>query len=222
MNVLAIETATEACSAALSTGGRITERYQVAPRRHAELILPMVDELLREAGLKLADLDGLAFGRGPGAFTGVRIATGVMQGLAFGADRPVVGVSTLAALAQGAAADCDHILSAVDARMGEVYWGAFQVNGQGLVRACGNELVCAPSEVETPAESVSWHGVGTGWGAYEAALREAMDNRVGEIDATRLPRARDVLVLALPEFHAGRGVPAEQALPVYLRDKVTG
>ena len=132
--LLAIDTSTEACSAALGIGGDVRERYEFAPRQHAELILPMVDALLAEGQIKLKDLDGLAFGRGPGAFTGVRIATGVIQGLAFGAGLPVVPVSSLAALAQGAAPGHSSIMSAFDARMGEVYWGAFAVDKQGLVR----------------------------------------------------------------------------------------
>lgn len=222
VNILAIETATEACSAALSVDGEVSERYQVAPRRHAELILPMVDDLLKQAGLKIGDMDGFAFGRGPGAFTGVRIATGVIQGLAFGVNRPVVGVSTLAALAQGAADDAPNILAAIDARMGEVYWGAFSIDSNGLAQARGQELVCAPGQVEIPEGDASWLGVGSGWSTYGDLLRQVVGDGISGAYPDRFPRAEDVLALALPEFEAGRSLSADQALPIYLRDKVTG
>ena len=153
MKLLAIDTATEACSAALYIDGNILEKYEVAPRQHAELILPMIDALLAEAELELASLDGLAFGRGPGAFTGVRIATGIVQGLAFASDLPVVPVSTLAAMAQGAANQSNTILSAIDARMGEIYWAIFTVGDDGLVKPQSDEQVTKPEvlniEIET-------------------------------------------------------------------------
>ena len=218
--LLAIDTSTEACSAALGIGGDVRERYEVAPRRHAELILPMVDALLAEEQLKLKDLDALAFGRGPGAFTGVRIATGVIQGLAFGAGLPVVPVSSLAALAQGAASGHTLIMSAFDARMGEIYWGAFEVGKDGLVRALNEEKVEKPDEVDLPDRN-GWFGVGTGWQKYGEVLKRRFGSRLTSFEWERYPRARDVLALALRDFAEGKTVSAEQALPVYLRNKVT-
>ena len=230
MNLLSLDTSTEACSAALSMGGRITERYELAPRRHAELILPMVDGLLREAGVTLRDLDALAFGRGPGAFTGVRIAAGVIQGLAFGAEKPVVPVSSLAALAQGVASGRPAhtlIMSAFDARMGEVYWGVYRVGEDGLVSLIGDEQVAKPGDVLIPVGSElklrpPMICVGSGWQSYESALRARCGNRNIEIIADRYPHARDVLALAQRDFAAGLAVQAEDAQPVYIRNKVTG
>jgi len=230
MNLLSLDTSTESCSAALSVGGRITERYEFAPRRHAELILPMVDALLREAGVTLRDLDALAFGCGPGAFTGVRIATGVIQGLAFGAEKPVVAVSSLAALAQGVAAGLPAgtlIMSAFDARMGEVYWGVYRVDEDGLVTLLGEESVAKPEQVSLPmgAEQQARPraiGVGSGWQTYDSRLRERCTGMDLEVIPDRFPHARDVLALAERDFAAGLAVTAENAQPVYLRNKVTG
>ena len=230
MNLLSLDTSTESCSAALSVDRRITERYEFAPRRHAELILPMVDGLLREAGVTLQDLDALAFGRGPGAFTGVRIATGVIQGLAFGAEKPVVAVSSLAALAQGVAAGRPAdtlIMSAFDARMGEVYWGVYRVGTDGLVSLAGLEQVAKPEQVIFPAESVhplraKMIGVGSGWQTYGPQLRAHCAGMDLEVIPDRFPHARDVLALAERDFAAGLAVPAEEAQPVYIRNKVTG
>jgi tRNA threonylcarbamoyladenosine biosynthesis protein TsaB len=220
MKLLAIETATDACSAALWVDGVLTTRHEVAPREHTRLILPMMDGLLADAGLRLADLDALAFGRGPGAFTGVRIAAAVIQGAAFAADLPVVPVSTLAALAQqGIDAGSPRVLAALDARMDEVYWGAFQADAEGLAVPVGAEQVIAPDAVPIP-EGDGWRGVGSGWAAYGDALRARLGNRVTEIDPDVLPAAAEVARLAVRDFAAGLAVPAEQALPVYLRDKV--
>ena len=221
MKLLAIETATEACSAALYMDGEITRRYAVEPRGHSELILSMMDELLAASGTGLTQLDALAFGRGPGSFTGVRIATGVVQGVALGAGLPVVPVSTLAALAQRyhEKTTARRILAAFDARVNEVYWAAYQVADAGLVELVGEEMVCAAEAVPVPAGG-DWQGVGTGWGTYEHALRRRLGTCLVAMNASLLCSAREVAVLGVAGFQGGQGVSAEHALPVYLRDEV--
>lgn len=220
MKILAIETATESCSAALLVGGAMSVRERIAPREHARLILAMCDELLAEAGLKPVDLDAVAFGRGPGSFTGVRVATGVIQGIAFAAELPVAPVSSLAALAQGAWRQdgAARILAAVDARMGEVYWGAYEVT-DGLVEPVVPETVVAPEAAPVP-EGEGWFGVGTGWGSYGEVLSDRVHGRLGAVAAERYPLAQDVARLAVRVVERGQTVPAEKALPVYLRDNV--
>jgi len=220
MKLLAIETATEACSAALCLDGAVSSRYEFAPRQHAELILTMVDSLLVEAGIKITALDFLAFGRGPGAFTGVRIATGVIQGLAFAADLPVVPISTLAVLAQGAAGQADYLLSAIDARMGEVYWGLFH-KCQEVVELLGEEAVSKPEQVQAAADQ-QWFGVGSGWRTYDKELRQALNGQLLDMQGDAYPQARDIIPLAIRAYDGGAAVPAAQAQPVYLRNKVTG
>jgi len=158
MKILALETATEACSAALNIDGEIRERFEIAPRGHSELILPMLESLLAEADIPLGQVDALAFGRGPGAFTGVRIGVGVAQGVAFGAELPVLPVSTLAALAQ--ATDAGQVLAALDARMDEVYWGRYRRDERGLMRLQGEECVAAP-EATPLAQGEDWLGAGS-------------------------------------------------------------
>lgn len=221
MKLLAIDTAAEACSAALFLDGETESRFVIAPRQHGELILGMLDELLTCAGLRLSDLDALAFGRGPGAFTGVRIATGVIQGVAFGADLPVVPVSDLAALAQRHFRENAHrrVLSAFDARMGEVYWGAFAIDSDRLARPVGSEQVAAPHQVSVP-EGEGWHGAGSGWASYGDALRQRVGAGLASMTPELLCHAQDVAVLGVAGFLEGQAVPAEQALPVYLRDQV--
>lgn len=219
MKLLGIETATEACSAALWLDGEVRERFELAPRRHAELILSMVDELLADAGMRLADLDGLAFGHGPGAFTGVRIATGVIQGLSLARELPVVGVSTLAALAQTLAANDKNILAALDARMGEVYWGTYQLDDSGSMRLVGHELVVAPESVPVP-DTDGWVGAGSGWSSHEAALTTRMGHHVTRIVPDAWPRAGGLLPIAAADFAAGLAVDAAAAQPVYLRNRV--
>jgi tRNA threonylcarbamoyladenosine biosynthesis protein TsaB len=221
MKLLAIDTSTDACSAALAIAGEIRERFELAPRRHAELILPMIDQLLSEAGLRVHDLNGLAFGRGPGAFTGLRVAAGVIQGLALGTGLPVAPVSTLAALAQQAYHITRHpnILAALDARMGEVYWGVFQVNEQGLVQHLQSECVCSPEKASVPDEG-DWVGVGPGWAAYAEVLKGRLAGRLNAIEPAYYPRAREVVILGQDVFNRGEAVTAEAAVPVYLRDEV--
>ena len=219
MNLLAIETATEICSAALNIGGRIVERSEIAPRRHAELILPMIESLLAEAGIARAQLDAIAVGRGPGAFTGVRLAIAVTQGLALALDIPVVPVSSLAALAQDAPDAGAAILAVIDARMGEVYAGAFRRGADGLVEAIGEESIGKADELILP-QSNQWCIVGTGWDAYRDGLTSRLPADPVFADGMSYPQAGAVAQLATPQFAAGRGVAPEQALPVYLRDKV--
>ncbi len=219
--LLAIDTSTEACSAALLCDGQVHARYQLAPREHGRLILNMIDEVLADAGLSLKQLDALAFGRGPGAFTGVRIATGVIQGLAFGADLPVLPVSSLAALAQGAARlhGATRALAALDARMGEIYWGVYQRDAAGSMVEIESERVCPAQSIEAPA-GTDWFGVGSGFAAYATILRERLGDSLAACAPDEYPQAQDVAVLGAAAFARGEAVSAELALPVYLRDNV--
>jgi len=216
---LALDASTEACSVAYCGEHGVTELFVEAPREHMQRLLPMVDEVLAGQGLALRDLDAIAFARGPGSFTGLRICLGVVQGLAFGANLPVIPVSTLAALAQSAldvhpVPAGARILSAIDARMDEVYWGRFECGVDGLVRALGDEQVSAPEQVIAPAPLC--FGIGSGWNYGARMPRDAC----AVIDAAALPRAGAVARLALPLWSAGAAVSAEEALPVYLRDNV--
>ena len=222
MRLLAIDTSGDACSAALLTETGLHQQLTPEPRRHADLILGMVAALLQEADLKLTELDALAFGRGPGSFTGVRIATAVIQGLAFGADLPVVPVSTLAGLAQGRhrRQGSRRCLAALDARMGEVYWGRYALDGQGLMHLVGPEVVSTPEGVELPQDG-GWEGVGSGWEAYGERLSRRLGERLIAVDPGALGEAQDLIPLAAAGLARGLGVAAELALPVYLRDQVT-
>ncbi|MEA3276108.1 MAG: tRNA (adenosine(37)-N6)-threonylcarbamoyltransferase complex dimerization subunit type 1 TsaB [Pseudomonadota bacterium] len=222
MKVLAIDASGESCSAALLLGSQLEQRLSREPRRHGELILAMMDDLLKQAGITLSVLDALAFGRGPGSFTGVRIATAVVQGAAFGADLPVVPVSTLAALAQGHFRTQGRVrsLPAFDARMGEVYWGCYVLGDTGLMQPVCEEQVAAPERVSVPADA-GWHGIGSGWAAHGEALCRRMGPRLQSVSMDGICESRDIAVLAAAEVTAGRFVTAERALPVYLRDRVT-
>ena len=220
MKLLAIDTATEACSAALHIDGVTTLKYEVVPRKHAELILTMVDELLSESSLSLRQLDALAFGRGPGAFTGVRIATGVIQGLSMSSDCPVVPVSTLAALAQGAISESKQIACAIDARMSEVYWGLYQANEDNIMQLVDEETVCLPDAVHIPA-SDGWLGVGSGWETYANELQTRLAGSLSGFRLGDYPSAEAICTLAVYAYKGGEFVDAAEAQPVYLRDKVT-
>lgn len=217
MKLLAFETSTEACSVALWLDGEVVERFEVAPRRHAELALPWADALLADAGVARAALDAIAVGRGPGAFTGVRLGLALAQGVALGLDRPLVPVSTLAALALPQAVGDAPVLAAIDARMGELYVGRFRRAGEGL-EVLAPEALLRPDDVVV--EDGGWHGAGTGFGAHEAALASRLQGAFVVIDPTALPHAADTARLAAIAFAAGGALPPERVEPAYLRDNV--
>jgi tRNA threonylcarbamoyladenosine biosynthesis protein TsaB len=217
MKLLAFELATEACSVALWLDGEVRERFELAPRRHAELALPWAEALLREAGVRRDELDAIAVGRGPGAFTGVRLAIAVAQGIALALDRPVVPVSTLAALALQARAS--RVLAAIDARMDEVYVAAFERRGDDIV-LLDRERVARPDAVALPDEANDWVGIGTGFGAVDGTLQRTLGSRFVRIDASALPHAADIARLGALAFRRGEGVAPERVEPAYLRDNV--
>jgi tRNA threonylcarbamoyladenosine biosynthesis protein TsaB len=219
MRLLALDTSTEACSVALLLDGEMRMRFELTERSHAELVLPMVESLLEEAGVGLADLDGLAFGRGPGAFTGLRIACGVVQGLALGAGLPVAPVSSLAAVAeQVPAAAGAAVLVCNDARMGEVYWGVFRREQDGGITPLWDEAVSAPDRVGVGVP-VAHHAAGNALPRYPALAQRLRAAGLQLRDGV-YPRADAIARLGAIELVAGRGVSAEQALPVYVRDDV--
>ncbi len=220
-NVLALDTATEALSVALQCGDRRFTHFEVAPRLHAQKILPLIDTVLTQAGITLAEVDAFVFGRGPGAFTGVRTAVAVVQGLAFSHRKPVYGVSTLMALAEGARRQhgVTDVLPAIDARMGEVYAAAYSYQA-GVWQLRSPEAVLQPGHFHF-GEAGNWFGCGTGWQVHGEAMRAGVSAALTiEGGDGRLPDAQDMLSIALPALLRGEGLPAEQALPVYLRDQV--
>lgn len=220
MKLLALETSTDQCSVALLTDGEVRERVQSAAHAHAELILPMVESLLAESQCSLRQLDALAFGRGPGAFTGVRVATAVVQGLAFGAERPVVPVSDLMAVAASAHRrhGAHRVLACLDARLQEVYWCAYEVTAPDQLRECVAEQLGGAELVRPPAGY--WFGAGSGFAAYRSQLQAGLGQNLDGVDTTLRPAARDIASLAARLFAEGHAVSAEAALPVYLRDQV--
>ena len=229
VTLLALDTATEACSVALLRGGEKTHLAQFAQREHTKHILPMVDEILTQAGITLHQVDALVFGRGPGSFTGVRIGAGIAQGLAFGAALPVIPVSNLAAMAQAAYVQyqAENVLTAIDARMNEVYFAQWQaqkvrsdfgefLDWQPIIA----EQVCSPSNViEQVARQHHENAVlaGTGWAAYPE-LNEA---NLGKATEITLPSALYMLDLALPKWFAGETISPLEIEPIYLRNEVT-
>ena len=215
--LLALDTATEACSVALLHVGRVPGLNAGIARLHSQRLLAMKQRMVAYAVVALSAVDAIAFGRGPGAFTGVRIAIGVVQGLAFALERPVLPVSNLAALAQGALRHhgVQQVAAAIDARMDEVYWGCYQAQ-EGEMRLLGQEQVLAPERaVLVPGSQGQWYGAGTGW-----SLRERIGASVTACDPAQLPDALDILHLATGAWARGEAVVAEQAQPVYLRDNV--
>ena len=217
--ILAIETSSEACSAALWQNGAVIERYEVVPQAHAKLLLGMIDSLLKEAGITLDQISAFAFGKGPGSFTGLRIAAGIIQGLAFGVNRPVIGISTLKALASSTfeALNSKQILVALDARMKEIYWGFYEMNDQEIV-ASVEERVESPVSLQLSEEMIGL-AVGTGFINYHDSLKARYPALQIETSIC-YPSAKEVAKLASIELQNNNVVSPALALPVYLRDQV--
>ena len=222
MRILAIDTTTEACSVALWNDGTTFAHFEECPREHTQRILPLVKPILTEGNTSLTDLDALAYGRGPGSFTGVRIGIGIAQGLALGADLPMIGVSTLATMAQGAwrMTGATRVLAAIDARMGEVYWAEYTRDENGVWHGEETEAVLKPEAVTGRLKQLSgeWATVGTGWPAWPEM---AKDTGLTLVDGNMLlPAAEDMLPIACQLLAAGKTVAVEHAEPVYLRNTV--
>ena len=216
MKILAIETSTELCSAALWLDGDTDAREVIAGVRNSELVLPLVDALLVAHGLAAGDLDGIAFGAGPGSFTGLRIACGVAQGIAFGAGLPVVGVGTLLALA--AAVRAERVVCCLDARMGEIYHGAYVKSRDGW-QVVHEPSLCKPDAApELPAGA--WTGCGSAFSVYRDALERRYAHALAGVSENLAPHAREIAALAAPEFARGNGVSADLAAPLYVRNKI--
>ncbi|HRH79992.1 MAG TPA: tRNA (adenosine(37)-N6)-threonylcarbamoyltransferase complex dimerization subunit type 1 TsaB [Thiobacillaceae bacterium] len=216
MHLLAFDTSTEWCSAALWMDGRVIDAAVHAGQAHSRLLLPMVSSLLAEAGLTLGELDGIAFGRGPGSFTGVRIACGVAQGLALGASLPLLGVSTLEAMAEEA--DAEQVVTCLDARMNEIYAAVWRRDPSGW-QAETEAMVCPPAVAPLPTAS-GYVGCGGAFAAYPEILARRYADLLTDIRPGLIPHARSIARLAAPRFRAGMAVPPEAAEPVYVRDKV--
>ncbi|PYF78617.1 tRNA threonylcarbamoyladenosine biosynthesis protein TsaB [Marinomonas alcarazii] len=221
--ILALDTSTPACSVALNLNGVVLEDFRMAPRLHNDLILPMVDQILDQAGITLLDLDAIAFGRGPGSFTGLRISAGVVQGLAFGADLPVIPVSTLAALSLEGFQKTgkNRWLAALDARMGEIYMGGCTVNkveGRYVIESLIDECVVKPESLKGFTEH--YNGVGSGW-CYEDILSSLMPAAPEYILTDAAPRAACIADLAMLQFQQGATVSSYEAIPTYLRDEIS-
>jgi len=226
MRLLAIETATEACSAAVYCDGEITSRYELAPRKHTQIILPMLDAVLSEVGISKQSLDAIAFGRGPGAFTGLRIAVGIAQGLALALDKPVVPISSLAAMSQQVLdntknlpnADDVRYIPAIDARMGEVYWGIYE-NAAGEVRLLAEENISKPKVIAELDQGQDLR-FGSGWQTYHPALMTSDSPELESATNDVFPSAYYIAKLAASAFSRGEMIDASDAEPVYLRNDV--
>lgn len=216
MRVLALDTTTEYCSVALWQDGLVAGRCDLVGQKHSEVLMEMLDDVLRGAGFRVQDMDGIGFGMGPGSFTGVRIACGVAQGLAFGTNLPVAGVCTLEALSE--ASGQPQVIAALDARMDEIYHAVYEKQNEAWVTVSEPRL-CKPEDAP-PVTGVGWFGVGSGFATHGAALGERYAGQLQEVDMAAVPQASAIAALAATRFALGRGVDAAQALPLYLRDKV--
>ena len=216
MNIVALETSTEYCSLAVARGESVFQRHFHAGQRHSELALPALHELLQQAGLDMQAIDGVAYGSGPGSFTGLRIACGIAQGLALARDLPTAGIGTLLALAEDCGAD--KVIACLDARMGEVYHAAYRRSGRTWKELHAPALY--KPEAVPRLEGDDWTGCGSGFRAHGPVLGERYRGTVSRIEAEALPKAAAMLRLALAVFAAGQGVDAAEAVPLYVRDKV--
>jgi tRNA threonylcarbamoyladenosine biosynthesis protein TsaB len=219
-NLLALDASTEALSIAIQFNGQVFKHFEVCPQQHSQKVLPLVSELLDKAGCKLQDLDGIVFGRGPGSFTGVRISVAIAQGLAYGANLPLVGVSTLQAMAQQAIDEkqVDSVVTGIDARMGEIYFAHYLASETGIAQLNldENEVVCAPTDL--PESINGLNAVGSAWQPY---ADQAANLNLKVISEITLPDAAYMLKIAEAEFEKGNTVQAADAQPHYVRDTVT-
>ncbi|KQT42247.1 MULTISPECIES: tRNA (adenosine(37)-N6)-threonylcarbamoyltransferase complex dimerization subunit type 1 TsaB [unclassified Methylophilus] len=220
MKLLAIESSTEFLSLALQTEAGLTSFHEATGPAASQRILPEIQRLLAKAGAKLAELDGIVYGTGPGAFTGVRVAVGVTQGLAFGADLPVVGVSSVQAVAQAAWLEtgAEKVLVCLDARMGEVYHAALIKQQHGWIEV-SPPVVCKPQEVPAIAGD-GWLAAGSGWAVFGEVLSAQYTQQISHIHAEIMPTAKAMLMIATPGFIAGDTQSAQQAAPLYIRNRV--
>ncbi|WP_299806857.1 tRNA (adenosine(37)-N6)-threonylcarbamoyltransferase complex dimerization subunit type 1 TsaB [uncultured Shewanella sp.] len=220
LSVLALDTCTESCSAAVSHQGVVYSEQADAPREHSQRLLPMVKSVLAQAQLKLQDVDVIAYGRGPGSFTGIRICTSITQGLALGQELPVIGISTLAAMAQSAIdKGATQVLAAIDARMGEVYWGQY-IAVDGLATLVNEEVVSAPTDIVLTLDLTQPIAVcGTGFDAYPEILEHS--ETMSLCEAAKFPEAKYMLALAQDGVDKGQSTSVDELAPVYLRDTVT-
>ena len=219
MKILSLDTSTSACSVALMVDDQISTHFSIAPRQHAKLILPIIDKLLNDAELSLSNLDGIAFCRGPGSFTGIRLAASVVQGLAYGADLPVIPVSTLAAMVLGAYRKfgVSRVLPALDAKMGQVYWAAYHVVDEKTVEAMMADSLADPDQMVMRSEG-EWIGVGDGWRSYD--FKVLCSKPLVVVHPEFYPQARSMLAFAADQLQKGKGIQACHVLPIYLRDDV--
>jgi len=213
MNLLAFDTSTEFLSIALEANGTSYSHFQNAGQAASQLILPQIQALLDLAKIKLSDLDGIAYGAGPGAFTGVRVACGVAQGLGFGANLPVVGINTLHAVAQ--ASGKDKVIVCTDARMGEIYFSLLEKSDIKWHEIIATQ-VCKP-EAAPVLVAGNWVGAGSGWAAYAEVLSAKYKC---EMQANITPTAEAILQLAMPFFASGKAKSAREARPIYIRNRV--
>lgn len=216
MKLLAFDTSSTACSVALSNNGKVISQHEIAPMQQAKMILPLIKQLLKSENLTINQLDAIAFGCGPGSFTGVRIAVSVAQGLAYATQKPLISISSLAATAQAAYHDSGwtRLLVAVDARMKEVYWASYAVQDNHLVKLLGKEQISRPEAIILP--DADWSGIGNAWAIYH----DTIPAKPVFIDSNRLPTAVAILTLAEAKFQSGEVIAPSEAIPVYLRDDV--
>jgi tRNA threonylcarbamoyladenosine biosynthesis protein TsaB len=216
MRILGLDTSTEYCSVALWQEGAVIQHCELVGQKHSELLIGMVSALLQESGVRMQDLDGIAYGSGPGSFTGVRIACGATQGLALGADLPVSGICTLLALAE--ASGRDRVIAALDARMGEIYCAAYQKQ-EGEWMVVFEPCLCKP-DVAPSVDGADWFGTGSGFAAFTEALQARYAGQLNGVDGAAIPQAAAIAKLGAGQFAAGLGADAAAAQPFYLRDKV--
>lgn len=216
MRVLALETSTEYCSVALWQDGAVMERCELVGQKHSEVLMEMLDGVLQDSGLRVQDVDGIAFGKGPGSFTGVRIACGVAQGLALGANLPVAGVCTLQALAE--ASGKPRVIAALDARMGEIYHAAYEKRDDAW-ETVSEPCLCKPEQAPLVSGD-GWFGAGSGFATHGAALQARYAGQLQCVEGAAVPQASSIAMLGARRITRGEGVDAAEALPLYLRDKV--